>query len=100
MGHEPYRNTAEGQERAVNRALRLRAAGVLLSLVAVLTTAAPAFAIVSGEPDGESHGNVGLLAAYIPGYGLIAACSGTLISPTVFLTAAHCTAPLQAMGVE
>jgi trypsin len=100
VGHESYRNTAEAQERAVKRALLLRTTGVLLSLAALLTTAAPAFAIVSGEPDGDSHGNVGLLAAYIPGYGLIAACSGTLISPTVFLTAAHCTAPLQAMGVE
>jgi hypothetical protein len=84
----------------VNRALRLRAAGALLSVVAVLTAAAPVLAIVSGEPDGDGHPNVGLLAAEIPGFGLWAGCSGTLISPTVFLTAAHCTAPLQAMGVD
>jgi hypothetical protein len=100
VGHESYRNTAEEQERAVKRALLLRTAGVLLSLAALLTAATPAFAIVSGEPDGDAHGNVGLLAAVVPGYGLIAACTGTLISPTVFLTAAHCTAPLQAMGVN
>jgi hypothetical protein len=90
---------ADDKERAGNRAL-LRTASVLLSLVALLTAAAPTFAIVGGERDGASHGNVGLLAAVVPGYGLVAVCSGTLISPTVFLTAAHCTAPLQAMGVE
>jgi trypsin len=100
VAHESQRKAAEGQERAVKRALLLRAAGVLLSLAALLTAATPAFAIVSGELDGDGHGNVGLLAAVVPGYGLIAACTGTLISPTVFLTAAHCTAPLQAMGVE
>jgi Trypsin len=84
----------------VNRGLRLRAAGALLSVVAVLTAATPVLAIVSGEPDGDGHPNVGLLAAEIPGFGLWAGCSGTLISPTVFLTAAHCTAPLQAMGLD
>ena len=84
----------------MNRALLVRMLGVLLSLVALLTAAAPALAIVSGEPDGDAHPNVGLLAADIPGSGLTAVCSGTLISPTVFLTAAHCTVPLQAIGVE
>jgi trypsin len=84
----------------VNRAVSLRTASVLLSLAAVLTAASPVFAIVSGEPDGDGHPNVGLLAADIPGRGLSPVCSGTLISPTVFLTAAHCTARLEWMGVE
>ncbi len=52
-----------------------------------------AFAIVNGSLDTvEPHQNVGLVAIPIPGWGLMAVCTGTLISPTVFLTAAHCTA--------
>ena len=63
-------------------------AGVLLlSLLA----AAPAAAITGGSPDGEGHPNVGALVSptqYDDGTWLY--CSGTLIAPTVFLTAAHC----------
>lgn len=48
-------------------------------------------AITNGEPDGTRHPAVGALVGYFPEVGeTIAYCSGTLISPTVFLTAAHC----------
>jgi hypothetical protein len=48
-------------------------------------------AITYGQPDGETHKNVGaLLAPQAYSDGTWASCSGTLISPTVFLTAAHC----------
>ncbi len=60
-------------------------------LVVLLLIAAPALAITNGEPDGVRHPNVGGLVApeaYSDGTWLY--CSGTLISPTVFLTAAHC----------
>jgi V8-like Glu-specific endopeptidase len=59
---------------------------------AVLAWAAPAAqAITNGVPDGNGHPNVGGLVApeqYPDGSWIY--CSGTLISPTVFLTAAHC----------
>jgi hypothetical protein len=58
---------------------------------AVLAWAAPAQAITYGVPDGNGHPNVGGLVSpeqYSDGTWLY--CSGTLISPTVFLTAAHC----------
>jgi hypothetical protein len=84
----------------VNRSIGLRAGSLFLALAALLATAAPAAAIVNGEPDGTAHGNVGLLAANVPGYGLVAVCSGTLISPTVFLTAAHCTAAIEGAGIS
>ena len=46
-------------------------------------------AITYGLPDGNKHPNVGALVGRYSG-GLYPYCSGTLISPTVFLTAAHC----------
>jgi secreted trypsin-like serine protease len=60
-------------------------------LLAVLLPAAPASAITNGTVDGGAHPNVGGLVSehqYSDGTWLY--CSGTLISPTVFLTAAHC----------
>src|SRR5512135_3551891 len=60
-------------------------------LVALLVFATPVGAITYGELDGNGHPNVGGLVSptqYSDGTWLY--CSGTLISPTVFLTAAHC----------
>src|SRR6185436_19364490 len=60
-------------------------------LLAVLLPAAPASAITNGAADGQDHPNVGGLVSptqYSDGTWIY--CSGTLISPTVFLTAAHC----------
>jgi len=68
--------------------------GVILAAIALLATlalAAPAGAITYGTPDGNGHPEVGaLLAPQAYSDGTWAACSGTLISPRVFLTAAHC----------
>lgn len=64
---------------------------VIALLVALLSFATPAQAITYGELDGTQHPNVGGLVAttqYSDGTWLY--CSGTLISPTVFVTAAHC----------
>lgn len=66
--------------------------------VAVLVAgiASPASAITYGVPDGNSHPQVGaLIADQAYSDGTWAYCSGTLISPTVFLTAAHCGDPGQ-----
>jgi hypothetical protein len=64
-------------------------AGVTAALA--LATAAPAAAITNGVPDGNGHPNVGGLVSptqYSDGTWLY--CSGTLIAPNIFLTAAHC----------
>jgi Trypsin len=59
--------------------------------VSALALAGGAGAVVYGEPDGEGHPNVGaLLAPQAYSDGTWASCSGTLIAPRVFLTAAHC----------
>jgi V8-like Glu-specific endopeptidase len=69
-------------------------------LAAVLLPAAPAGAITNGTADGTGHPNVGGLVSptqYSDGTWLY--CSGTLISPTVFLTAAHCAEDGERVGV-
>jgi len=64
----------------------------------MLLTATPAQAITFGQPDGDQHPNVGSLVIVIDGQPL-QGCSGTLISPTVFLTAAHCVYYLGQFGI-
>jgi hypothetical protein len=54
-----------------------------------LCLAVPATAITYGQPDGKLHPEVGALVGEFSS-GTFPYCSGTLISPTVFLTAAHC----------
>jgi len=60
-----------------------------LTIIAMLLLVTPAFAITYGQPDGNLHPNVGALVGTFDGQ-TYPYCSGTLISPTVFLTAAHC----------
>jgi secreted trypsin-like serine protease len=68
-----------------------RPALALTLLLASLAMAIPASAITYGSPDGDAHPNVGGLVAPVAySDGTWIYCSGTLISPTVFLTAAHC----------
>ena len=66
----------------------------LIALLSVLMLAvgismSPAQASTGGTPDGNTHPNVGLILFY-DGTGRFR-CSATLVSPTVLLTAAHCT---------
>ena len=66
----------------------------LLTLLAGLIAAAavvvvPAGAITGGQLDGNLHPNVGMIVFYQPDGRF--RCSATLVSPTVLVTAAHCT---------
>jgi len=66
----------------------------------LLLSTGTATAVVFGQPDGDGHRNVGaLLAPQAYSDGTWASCSGTLIAPTVFLTAAHCDWGLSRMAV-
>jgi len=70
---------------------RLALATVAGAVLGLVVLAAPAAAIFNGHADGSDHPNVGaLLAPQAFSDGTWANCSGTLISSTVFLTAAHC----------
>ena len=51
-------------------------------------------AINWGEPDGNAHPNVGTMVIHGPN-GYFRFCSGTLIAPNAYLTAAHCAAYLK-----
>jgi hypothetical protein len=64
---------------------------VIVLATLILSVPSPAAAITNGTPDGEGHPAVGALIS-TKGYpdGTWSYCTGTLISPTVFLTAAHC----------
>ncbi|MCL3861685.1 trypsin-like serine protease [Actinotalea sp. K2] len=64
--------------------------GLAALALAVVGTASPASAIRYGEPDAGEHPYVGLMIADVDGAPAWR-CSGTLVSPTIFLTAGHCT---------
>lgn len=80
-------------ETAASRCVRVRTVrgGVVATIVvALLATIAPAGAITGGYEDtANRYANVGMLVFYQPDGRF--RCSGTLIAPRVFLTAAHCT---------
>lgn len=57
----------------------------------LLAAANPVAAITDGQPDGNNHPFVGLMVAQDTYGRPMWRCSGTLLSPTVFLTAGHCT---------
>jgi hypothetical protein len=67
---------------------RIAAAGALAAGL-VAGSALAAHAITGGQPDGEGHPNVALIA-YYDATGRYR-CSASLVSPTVLVTAAHCT---------
>jgi hypothetical protein len=62
---------------------------LMLAILGLLAVATPATAVTGGEPDGNRHPNVGLILFYAPDGRF--RCSATLVSPTILVTAAHCT---------
>lgn len=75
----------------MQRRIRLVLAILALSLIAV----APARAVTYGEPDYDHTFVGGLVTLYQGQYILL--CSGTMISPTTYVTAGHCVDLLQSL---
>jgi secreted trypsin-like serine protease len=88
-----------GREKGVEHMHRRIAALLATMALAMLLATGMASAITYGQPDGNIHPNVGALVV-ADEQGEFLFCSGTLIAPDVFLTAAHCTAAIEQFGLE
>jgi hypothetical protein len=69
--------------------MRRVAVSALVVVAAMAAAVGPASAITGGELDGNRHPNVAMIVFYQPDGRF--RCSATLVSPTVLVTAAHCT---------
>jgi hypothetical protein len=78
--------------------MRIRILALLAVIASLMAVAAPAQAITNGVPDKGAHPYVGELVLYVPSEedprfddpGFWSTCTGTLVSPTVVVTAGHC----------
>jgi hypothetical protein len=78
--------------------MRIRILALLAVIASLMAVAAPAQAIINGVPDKGAHPYVGEVVLYVPSRedprfddpGYWSTCSGTLVSPTVVVTAGHC----------
>ena len=79
--------------------MRLSLTLVALAMAA-LVLASPASAITNGRPDGGDHPYVALMQTYDANRVPLEVCSGSLVSPTLFLTAGHCVEEPRAVHAE
>ena len=77
--------------------MRRRLLVAALAATMLIATAGVAGAITWGQTDGDGHPHVVQLLFVQDGYGYYG-CSGTLMSPTIVLTAGHCTGWVDGSG--
>lgn len=68
----------------------MKAPSLVITVVALLFLGVPLGAATFGSPDNNAHPWVGTLL-FQASDGYLYSCTGTLLSPTVMVTAAHCT---------
>jgi hypothetical protein len=74
---------------------------VILFLVVFLAVPSSVLAVTNGQPDGNGHPYVGVAIQFIPDMpGFVNVCSGSALSNTLFLTAAHCFDPSRPVYVS
>src|SRR5438094_9869896 len=78
---------------------RVRLFALLGSLMAIVLAPASASAITFGHLDGNDHPYAGAMVVRTSTGDFDVFCSGTLIAPTIFLTAGHCTDALSSAGI-
>ena len=71
---------------------------IAAAAAAIALLSAPAGAVLGGSPDGNGHPNVGLSVFYYHDVPLWR-CTGTMVAPTIYLTAGHCTGIDTNLGV-
>jgi hypothetical protein len=79
--------------------MKRRISVLFVVLFAALLLAAPVGAITFGYPDGDRHPNVGVMIVELPSGEKVSVCTGTLIAPSVFLTASHCLTWMPGEGI-
>ena len=77
-----------------------RSLTVAAAIIAALLITTPASAITKGQPDAGAHPYVALMQTYDEHNVPLQVCTGSLLSPTVFLTAGHCVAEPHAAHAE
>jgi hypothetical protein len=70
-----------------------------LTVATVMAAVVPVLTVTNGQPDGNLHPYVGIVIQFIDA-NTIAICSGSALSPTRLLTAAHCADPSQPVFVS
>ena len=81
--------------------MRPKRLAVSAAFVVAMLVSAPTAAVTNGQPDGNAHPYVGVAIQFIPDMpGYVNVCSGSALSSTKFLTAAHCFDPARPVFVS
>ncbi len=69
-------------------------------VIAFIAVGTRVMTVTNGQPDGDRHPYVGVAIQFIPGTNFVSVCSGSALSSTRFLTAAHCFDPSRPVYVS